>query len=58
MANADNYKVDFTSEDEYGNKISEGKFKFVDYDHGLNVVDRKRDFKFYLKFLLMKNNII
>lgn len=32
MANADNYKVDFTSEDEYGNKISEGKFKFVIYD--------------------------
>lgn len=32
MANADNYKVDFTSEDEYGNKIFEGKFKFVIYD--------------------------
>ncbi len=32
MANADNYKVDFTSEDEYGNRITEGKFKFVIYD--------------------------
>jgi CCR4-NOT transcriptional regulation complex NOT5 subunit len=43
---------------EQNEEYIEGKFKFVDYDHGLNVVDRKRDFKFYLKFLLMKNNII
>ena len=32
MANADNYKVDFTAEDENGNRVSDGKFKFVIYD--------------------------
>ena len=32
MANADNYKVDFTCEDENANRVSEGKFKFVIYD--------------------------
>ena len=32
MANSDNYKVDFTCEDDNGNRVSEGKFKFVIYD--------------------------
>ena len=32
MANSDNYKVDFTCEDDNGNRVSDGKFKFVIYD--------------------------
>ena len=36
---------------EQNEEYIEGKFKFIDYDHGLSVVERKRDFRFYLKFL-------
>jgi len=33
----------------------EGKFKFIDYDNGLAVVEKKKDFKFDLKYLANDN---